>query len=113
MDYLIENWYLVVSVFAVGICAGYYINIFMKKPTSEKIATIKSWLIYACVIAEKQLGSGTGALKLRAVYDDFIVKFPAVAAIVSFDTFSGWVSEALEEAKHLMETNPNIKEFVE
>ena len=62
--------------------------------------------------AEKELGSGTGQLKLRQVYDLFVQRFPAVAAVISFDTFSGWVDEALEQMREMLEQNQNVQKYV-
>ena len=75
-------------------------------------AKVKKWLVYAVTVAEKQLGSGTGQLKLRTVYDMFMTKFPKLSIFISFDTFSGWVDIALEEMNKLLE-NPAVKNYVE
>ena len=56
-------------------------------PTNEQLKKVKEWLLWAVAEAEKELGSGTGQLKLRYVYDMFIVKFPSLAKIISFETF--------------------------
>ena len=63
--------------------------------------------------AEKELGSGTGQLKLRQVYDLFVQRFPAVAAVISFDTFSGWVDEALEQMREMLAKNEQVAAYVE
>lgn len=75
-------------------------------------AKVKKWLVYAVTVAEKQLGSGTGQLKLRTVYDMFMTKFPKLSIFIGFDTFSGWVDIALEEMNKLLE-NPAVKNYVE
>ena len=69
------------------------------------------WLIYAVTEAEKQLGSGTGQLKLRLVYDWFCEKFPVAAAIVPFTVFSAWVDAALDTMKKML-SNKNIAEYI-
>lgn len=74
--------------------------------------TIKNWLVYACTEAEKILGSGTGKLKLRTVYDMFITQFPVMSILVSFETFSKWVDIALVEMRDMIENNAAIKEVV-
>lgn len=109
---IISLWYIWVTVLAVGFVIGYKFYKFKKKPTDEQIKSIKEWLIIMCVEAERILGSGTGKLKLRLVYDWFIDKFPAIAPYVPFNTFVEWLEEALEEAKHLMETNENVADYV-
>ena len=73
---------------------------------------IKNWLVYACIQAEKTLGSGTGKLKLRTVYDMFINQFPFMSVLISFDTFSEWVDIALVEMREMIEKNEHIKEVI-
>ena len=57
---------------------------------------VKEWLLWAVTQAENYLGSGTGALKLRYVYDLAVEKFPAIKYILPFNVFSAWVDEALK-----------------
>ena len=57
---------------------------------------------------EKEFGSGTGKIKLRYVYDMFIVRFPWMAQVITFETFSGLVDKALEEMRVLLETNKQV-----
>ena len=73
---------------------------------------IKEWLLYAVVEAEKNLGSKTGKIKLRQVYDEFIRTFPIISKIISFNLFSKFVDNALEEMKRILETNETIKEYI-
>ena len=74
---------------------------------------IKEWLLYAVSIAEKELGSGTGKLKLRQVYEAFIVAYPVISKIIPFEVFSEWVDEALKEMRDIISTNLDIKSFIE
>ena len=92
VKFLVENWYLLIAGVGVAAAAGFMLYRFFKLPTKEQIAKIKGWLLYAVTEAEKELGGGTGQLKLRQVYDLFVQRFPAVAAVISFDTFPvGWM----------------------
>lgn len=101
MSYL--TWYNVIfGLFAVcvvvyGISAG----------------KVKEWLKYAVLVAEQELGSGTGQAKLRMVYDMFIEKFPAIASVLPFVIFSKWVDLALEWMRQQLEQNQNIKAMIE
>ncbi|MBR1524364.1 MAG: hypothetical protein IJ641_07905 [Lachnospiraceae bacterium] len=113
MAALIDNWYLIIAAAAVIAIAGYAVYVFIKRPTSEQIKSIKEWLIYATVEAEKALGSGTGQLKLRYVYNMFIDKFPQLSSIITFSMFSGLVDEALSDMKRLLETNKAVTEYTE
>ena len=111
MTWIIENWYLLLAGICVVIVGAVAIKEFFNKPTDEQIRNIKQWLLYAVTEAEAILGGGTGQLKLRMVYDMAIEKFGWVA-FISFETFSGWVDEALEQMRHLLETNEAIKSIV-
>lgn len=73
---------------------------------------ILEWLLKAVVEAEKELGSGTGQLKLRTVYDWFIEAFPVVSAFVPFSVFSAWVDVALETMEKLLKENQQVKAYV-
>lgn len=112
MNLIIENWYIAVGILAIVVGASVTVVRFMGLPTAEQVKKIKQWLLYAVSNAEKELGSGTGALKLRQVYDAFITKFPTAAKLISFETFSVWVDDALEEMRKLLETNAAIKAAV-
>lgn len=74
---------------------------------------VKEWLLWAVTEAESYLGSGTGALKLRYVYDLAVEAFPPIKYLVPFSVFSLWVDEALELMKEQIKQNPHIKRFVE
>ncbi|WP_342759398.1 hypothetical protein [Kineothrix sedimenti] len=113
MEFLINYWYVIVAVLAILVVIGVSVYKFAGLPTKEQITKIKEWLLYAVTVAESELGSNTGSLKLRAVYDMFVTKFPVVAKIVSFETFSTWVDEALEEMRKLLETNEAVKQLVD
>lgn len=62
--------------------------------------------------AEKELGSGTGQLKLRQVYDLFLQRFPAIAKRISFETFSYWVDRALIDMREMLNKNKAIYRMV-
>ena len=64
-------------------------------------------------MAEKELGSGTGKLKLRQVYDMFTARFPWLAKIITFDKFSEMVDEALVTMNELLDSNEAIHEYVD
>ena len=113
MDFLIENWSIIfaVIVFAAGIVVS--IIKFVKSGTAAQIDNLKEWLLYATAEAEKALGSGTGKLKLRTVYDMFLTKFPWLARAISFETFSKLVDEALDNMKDLLTNNSAVHSYVE
>jgi hypothetical protein len=112
MTWLVENWFILVVGFA-GVAIGVSVMYdFSKMPTQKQVETIKEWLLYACIQAEKELGSGTGQLKLRYVWDLFIARFPYLTKVVSFELFSSWVDTALIEMRMLLTQNKAIQEVV-
>lgn len=113
MEWLIENWYVVLTCVALIWMGAYALYRFYGLPASEQLEKVREWLLYAVTIAEKELGAGTGQIKLRYVYDLFLNKFPWIAKLLSFEAFSKMVDETLEEMKHLIATNDHVNEFVE
>jgi hypothetical protein len=73
---------------------------------------VREWLLYATTLAEKELGGGTGKLKLRYVYGLFVDKFTWVAKAISFDTFSGLVDDALIQMNKLLTSNTAVQLYV-
>lgn len=74
---------------------------------------IKKWLLQAVVQAEKELGSSTGKVKLSTVYDMFIVRFPIVSKLISFNTFSSFVDDVLVTMRELLESNKSLMEYID
>lgn len=113
MDFLINYWWIIVIGIAAIAVVVYAIYAFAKRPTSEQIQKVKEWLLYAVTEAEKELGGGTGQIKLRYVYDMFLSKFPFLTKVISFDTFSTLVDEVLEKFRAMLESNNKLKDYVE
>lgn len=113
MNLVLENWVYIVLSIALGVVLGRAAYVFLNKPTKEQISRIKEWLLYAVMEAEKELGGGTGQLKLKFVYDMFITRFPALSTMISFTTFNKLVEEVLEEFKEILDTNENIKNYID
>lgn len=103
MDWLINNWYYIVFFILVILICVY----------GCMTGKVKEWLKYAVTLAEKELGSGTGQLKLRQVYDWFVDTFPVFSKILPFAIFSKMVDSALEWLRIELEKNNNIKIYVE
>ena len=74
--------------------------------------SVQEWLLLAVTEAEKALGGGTGKLKLRQVYQQFVTTFGLFAKFVKFETFELWVSGSLEQMKKLLESNKKVEEYV-
>lgn len=112
MEFIINNWYLIVALLAVGAFIGIMVYRFLKQPVSEQLKKVREWLLIAVTDAEKALGSGTGQLKLRKVYDLFIQRFSWLAKIVPFEKFSDMVDDALVEMRELIATNEAVAAYV-
>lgn len=112
VEFLIAYWWLLIIAVAVFAVAGYAVYIFVKMPSNSQITKVKEWLLWAVTEAERELGSGTGQLKLRYVYDMFIVKFPSIAKVISFEAFSLMVDEVLEKFRDLLDKNQSLKNYI-
>ena len=104
LEFLSQNWYVIVVVLVL--LFGIYYTITNKQK-------VKRWLEWSVIVVEKELGTKTGQLKLRQVYDMFIQRFPVFSKLVPFSTFSLWVDEALEFLRNQLANNEAIKAFVE
>ena len=111
-EFIHEYWYLVIAIIAIISMASITIYNWFKLPDNEQIEQVKQWLLYAVAKAEKELGSGTGQIKLRYVYNMFIAKFPAIALFFSFEEFSNLVDEALQELQELIDKNSSIEALI-
>ena len=112
-EFIVNYWFVILIALAAVVVLGYIIYVFIKMPKTSQIAKVKEWLLFAVMEAEKELGGGTGQLKLRYVYDMFIVKFPWLVKVVSFESFSGLVDEVLEKFKAILDTNKNVQNYVD
>ena len=112
MEFIINNWYIIVAVIAALVVAGVAIYRYFGLPSDAQLAKVREWLLWAVTEAEKELGGGTGKLKLRQVYDLFVTRFPWLAKIVSFELFSDMVDDALDEMREMLANNQAVKALV-
>ena len=112
MKFITENWFVIVAILACATAGGYTVYAFVKMPSDKQLNKVREWLLYAVTTAEKELGGGTGQIKLRYVYDMFVVRFAWLAKVVSFEMFSMMVDEALEKMKTMLESNKAMQELV-
>lgn len=113
IELLIANWQIILGALIIIVAAIYTFIRFNKKSVQGQIDQVKEWLLYAVMAAEKELGSGTGAIKLRYVYDMFVTKFPLMVALIPFSTFSAFVDEALDKFKDLLATSPQLQLYIQ
>ena len=109
MNFIINNWYIILALAAVLGVAVWYVYRYFNLPSEAQLAKVREWLLWAVTEAEKELGGGTGKLKLRQVYDLFVTRFPWLARIVPFDLFSDMVDDALDEMREMLKNNQAVK----
>lgn len=73
---------------------------------------VRNWLVWAVSKAEQEFGSGTGQLKLRSVYNQFITRFPKLSTFITFKRFSALVDEALDILSDMLK-NGKIANIIE
>ena len=113
MNFIVEHW-LTIAVCAVVIANFVCGLIRFKNLTAEqRVEKIKNWLLQAVMMAEKEYGSGTGALKLSVVYAEFCKQLPWLAQAISFEVFSKYVDDALVRMKEILASNKSIAAVVE
>lgn len=113
MEYILEYWYIILAAIVMVVTLALGVYYFFKLPTNEQLNKVREWLLWAVTQAEMELGSGTGKLKLRQVYDLFVVRFPWMVKIVPFSMFSAMVDDALVEMHQMLEVNNAVRELVE
>lgn len=109
MDWMVQSFW----IFAIAVTTLTSVVVFFNLAKEKRIEKIKEWLLYACTLAEKELGSGTGQVKLRYVYDLFLDKFKFMSMIITFEQFSNLVDNSLDRLREMLKNNKEIKKLVE
>lgn len=112
MNIMIDYWFVIVALIVLLIFIGSAIILFFRQPSDAQLRKVKAWLLLAVTEAEKELGGGTGKLKLRYVYDLFIMRFTWLARVISFELFSDLVDQALDEMRDLLSSNKAVSLLV-
>ena len=119
INFVVENWSAILVAMAIILTIVRFVVKYFNATDAERdemiqeqIDNMLEWLVGACADAEKDLGGGTGALKLRRVYDWFVVKFTWLATEISFEEFSTYVDQALQQMKVMLENNEAIKAYI-
>lgn len=105
---MINNFAFWIVLFVICFALGMFLGKFVKKSREEKIQVVKNWLLYAVAMAERELGSGTGRIKLGQVYEQFLLVFPQLQRFISFDMFAKLVDDVLIQFQELVEENVTI-----
>lgn len=99
---------ILLTVLGVGAFAYW----FYKQEKVRQIELVKQWLLLIVVQAEKELGSNTGQIKLRFVYDKFLERFKFLSRIITFEQFSGLVDESLDTMRKMVESNQSLIDYI-
>lgn len=103
---------LTIGIVVIAAYVLFYLFFILKMVKENKqLKKVEEWLLYAVVEAERKLGSGTGELKLRYVYNMFVERFP-IAKIVSFGAFRHMVDVALKQMENMLSNNENVVKYV-
>ena len=95
MKFIVENWFVIVAIAAVGGSIGYAIYSFVKMPSDKQLNKVREWLLYAVTKAEKELG-----------------RFEWLAKVITFDMFSMMVDEALEQMRTMLDSNEAVQKLI-
>ena len=109
---MLENIGLIIGLIGLIAVIGLSIYEFVKLGKEKQLKIAKEWLLLAVVEAEKQLGEGTGAIKLRFVYDMFTNKFKFLSMLLSFEQFSSMVDDVLDRMRLMLVSNEQLKSYV-
>jgi hypothetical protein len=109
---VLDNVILVLGIIIAVCVVAIGIYMFCKLEKEKQIEILKEWLLLAVVKAEKELGGGTGQLKLRFVYDLFLDKFKFLSYVITFQQFSLLVDAALITMKELVDSNKKVEEYI-
>lgn len=107
-----DNIIIAIGIIGIVGAAAYALYYFMSLGKEKQLQIVREWLLLAVVEAEKALGSNTGQLKLRYVYDLFLSKFKYLSLIISFSQFSLLVDEALEIMRNMIANNKQVEQYI-
>lgn len=113
MEMWMENWPVLAAAVAVVAVAAVTAVRFLRSPRKAQLEKVREWLLWAVAEAERDLGGGTGKLKLRQVYDKFVTRFPWLARVVSFERFSTLADDALAELRKMLDENQAVRAIIE
>lgn len=112
IDFLAQNWQIVIAVAALAAIVVISIISFLRLPSGAQKEKILAWLLWAVTEAERSLGSGTGELKLSMVYNWFKTTFKWIAVFLPYETFKKLVDEALVKMRDILSKNVAAASYV-
>lgn len=113
ISFIADHWVEIIGTASLVAVVAVSFKNFFSLSKDEQIKQIKGWLLGAVTLAEAEFGGGTGKIKLSVVYDGFVEKFPWIARVLTFDKFSEYVDESLDEMRKLLLANKSVAAIVE
>ena len=108
MEFILENWYLIVTCICAIILGVMKIIEFIGYPTEKKLQEIKNRLLSYVTDAELELGGKTGKLKLAQVYEYFCVAFPYTKKWFTYEQFEDLVDEVLPTMRDILDSQGDL-----
>lgn len=109
---VMDNIILAIGIIGIVGAAAYALYYFINLGKEKQLEVVREWLLVAVVSAEKALGSGTGQIKLRYVYDLFLTRFKFLSLVISFSQFSNLVDDALDTMKDMIANNKQVEQYI-
>lgn len=98
----------------IGLIIALSIADFFTRSKEDRIEILINWAKKEVYEAEEFFGSGTGQLKLAAVYNIAIKQFPWLGKLLTYDEFNEKVVKpALKWLNEQIDKNMNIKQLLE
>lgn len=113
MELIMNNLDLLVAALITFILVATFVIKYLSTPTEKRKDMILTWLLHSVIEAERMLGSKTGQVKFAQVYDTYLKQFPVMSKFFPKEVFVELVNEALNQMKHLIETNIQVKQYIE
>ncbi len=105
LNWLIENWFvIVVFVCVLFVLLVHIIKLFIMEP-EKRLSFIKDTIFSLVLMAEKELGSKTGEMKLKLVITTFYKKYPFIRLILSENKLIDVIEESVVEMKNILKKN--------
>ena len=106
INFVIEHWDIITLAIAALSAVVYAVF------KGNKSVVMR--MLFALVTeAEKNLGAGTGALKLASVIEQVYPKLPTIIkTFITAETLEKWVEDALVLAKKKWEENLNLQAYI-